>query len=77
MADDEVATLFERHDWVSAPVVDADGKVLGRITIDDVVDVIREDADHSLMSMAGLDEEVDTFAPLMKTAPRRAIWAWC
>lgn len=72
--DTEVARLFERNDWVSAPVVDADGTLLGRITIDDVVDVIREDAHHSLMSMAGLDEDVDTFAPLSRTVPRRAIW---
>lgn len=72
--DTEVARLFERNDWVSAPVVDAQGTLLGRITIDDVVDVIREDANHSLMSMAGLDEEVDTFAPISKTVPRRAVW---
>ncbi|MEP0203409.1 MAG: magnesium transporter [Halioglobus sp.] len=74
MPDDEVARLFERNDWVSAPVVDSTGKLLGRITIDDVVDVIREDADHSFMSMAGLDEDEDTFAPILKTTPRRAIW---
>ncbi|MCW8194386.1 magnesium transporter [Proteobacteria bacterium 005FR1] len=74
MSDTEVARLFEDHDWVSAPVVDADGKVLGRITIDDVVDVIREDADHSLMSMAGLDAEEATFAPVLKSTPRRALW---
>jgi magnesium transporter len=74
MHDSEVAGLFERYDWVSAPVIDEHGKLLGRITIDDVVDVIREDADHSLMSMAGLDEDEDTFAPVLKTAPRRAIW---
>lgn len=72
--DTEVARLFERYDWVSAPVVDDSGRLLGRITIDDVVDVIREDADHSFMSMAGLDEDEDTFAPLMRTAPRRAVW---
>lgn len=70
----EVAKLFERHDLVSAPVIDADGKLIGRITIDDVVDVIRDTADHSLMSMAGLDEEDDTFAPALKTSRRRAIW---
>lgn len=70
----EVARLFERMDWVSAPVVDGNGKLLGRITIDDVVDVIREDADHSLMSMVGLDEEADTFAPVLKTQRRRAVW---
>ena len=74
MSDTEVARLFERNDWVSAPVVNADGRLLGRITIDDVVDVIREDADHSFMSMAGLDEEEDTFAPVSRAAPRRAVW---
>jgi magnesium transporter len=74
MPDTEVARLFERNDWVSAPVVDADRKLVGRITIDDVVDVIREDADRSLMSMAGLDEDADTFAPVMRAVPRRAIW---
>ena len=74
MPDSEVAQLFERHDWVSAPVVDEAGRLLGRITIDDVVDVIREDAEHSLMSMAGLDEDEDTFAPVFKTTPRRAVW---
>jgi magnesium transporter len=74
MPDDEVARLFERNDWVSAPVVDEAGHVLGRITIDDIVDVIREDGDHSLMSMAGLDEDNDAFAPVLKTARRRAVW---
>lgn len=74
MTDKEVARLFESNDWVSAPVVDDNGTLLGRITIDDVVDVIREDTDRSLMSMAGLDEDADTFAPLMHAAPRRAIW---
>ena len=74
MPDDEVARLFERNDWVSAPVVDADGRLLGRITIDDVVDVIREDADHSFMAIAGLDEDEDTFAPVLRTARRRTVW---
>lgn len=74
MPDNQVSQLFERNDWVSAPVIDAEGKLLGRITIDDVVDVIREDADHSLMSMAGLDEDEDTFSPIMKSFPRRALW---
>lgn len=72
--DTEIANLFERRDLVTAPVLSPEGKLLGRITIDDVVDVIREDADHSLMSMAGLDEEDDTFSPILKTARRRAIW---
>lgn len=74
LPDTKVAQLFERHDLVSAPVVDASGKLVGRITIDDVVDVIREDADRSLMGMAGLDEDEDTFAPVLKTTPRRAVW---
>ncbi len=74
MPDSEVAKLFEQNDWVSAPVVDDQGTLLGRITIDDVVDVIRESADHSFMSLAGLDEEEDTFSPVMRTIPRRAIW---
>jgi magnesium transporter len=74
MSDTDVATLFQRHDWVSAPVVGEDGRLLGRITIDDVVDVIREDADHSLLSMAGLDEDEDTFARVIHAAPRRAMW---
>ncbi|UHQ57134.1 magnesium transporter [Microbulbifer sp. YPW16] len=72
--DTEVARLFEKYDWITAPVVDDNNRLLGRITIDDVVDVIREDADHSLMSMAGLDEEEDTFATVRRTAPRRAVW---
>jgi magnesium transporter len=75
MEDSDVAKIFERHDLISAPVVDTvSGKLLGRITIDDVVDVIREDGDHSLMSMAGLDEDEDTFAPAFKTSRRRAVW---
>ncbi len=74
MDEEDVAKIFERHDLVSAPVVDSHGKLIGRITIDDVVDVIRDTADHSLMSMAGLDEEEDTFAPALKTGRRRAVW---
>lgn len=74
MNDTAVANLFERYDWISAAVIDDEGSVLGRITIDDVVDVIREDADHSLLGLAGLDEEIDTFAPVARTAPRRALW---
>ncbi|MFC6632601.1 magnesium transporter [Microbulbifer taiwanensis] len=74
MPDTEVARLFQKYDWITAPVVDENNRLLGRITIDDVVDVIREDADHSLMSLAGLDEEEDTFAPVRRTARRRALW---
>ncbi|WP_251358052.1 magnesium transporter [Kangiella sp. TOML190] len=70
----EVAQIFQRHDLVTAPVTDENGKLLGRITIDDVVDVIVEEADHSLLSMARLDEYEDTFGSITKTAKRRAIW---
>lgn len=70
----EVANLFERRDLISAPVVDEHGKLLGRITIDDVVDVIRQEADHSLMSMVGLSEEEDLFAPVGQASRRRAVW---
>lgn len=69
-----VAKLFEDRDLVSAPVVDNEGVLLGRITIDDVVDVIRDEAEHSLMVMAGLDEEDDMFAPVFTSARRRAVW---
>lgn len=72
--DSEVAILFEREDLVSAAVVDSERRLLGRITIDDVVDVIRDDADHSLMSMAGLAEDEDTFISIARAAPRRLLW---
>jgi len=74
MADSEVAHLFEKHDWVSAPVISETRQLLGRITIDDVVDVIMEDADHSLLGLAGLSDEEETFASIGRTTPRRAIW---
>lgn len=74
MSDSEVAKLFERYDWLSAPVVDENDHLVGRITIDDVVDIIREDAEHSMMSMAGLDDEEDTFAPVVKSTQRRSVW---
>ncbi|MBD1555481.1 magnesium transporter [Vibrio sp. S9_S30] len=73
-SDSDVASLFERRNWVSAPVVDEDNQLVGRITIDDVVDVIREDAEHSMMSLAGLDDEEDTFAPVVKSARKRSVW---
>ncbi|WP_305420765.1 magnesium transporter [Photobacterium leiognathi] len=74
MADSEIANLFERRNWVSAPVVDENNHLLGRITIDDVVDIIREEAEHSMMSMAGMDDDEDTFAPVIKSAKSRSIW---
>lgn len=70
----EVAHRFEELDLISAPVVDAEGRLLGRITVDDVVDVIREESERSLMNMAGLDEEDDMFAPVLISARRRAVW---
>jgi magnesium transporter len=73
-SDTDVASLFERRDWVSAPVVDENQQLVGRITIDDVVDIIREDASHSMMSLAGMDDDEDTFAPVFKSARRRSIW---
>jgi len=74
LTDSEVAQLFQRHDLVSAPVIDDDKHLVGRITIDDVVDVIVEEADHSLLAMAGLSDTEDTFSSIGKTAPRRALW---
>ncbi len=74
MPDDEVASLFERYNWLSAPVVDDKYRLVGRITIDDVVDIIREDAEHSMMSMAGLDDDEDTFAPVLQSTKRRSVW---
>ena len=74
MEDSEVARLFKKNDWVSAPVIDQKNKLLGRITIDDVVDVISEEADHSLLSLAGLSDEEGTFTSISRSAPRRAVW---
>ncbi|ASW81972.1 magnesium transporter [Vibrio anguillarum] len=73
-SDSDVASLFERRNWVSAPVVDENQHLVGRITIDDVVDIIREDAEHSMMSMAGMNDDEDTFAPVVKSARKRTIW---
>ena len=65
---------IRERDLLSAPVVDDDYRVVGRITVDDVVDEIRDEAEHALMSAAGLDEEDDMFAPVFKSARRRALW---
>ena len=73
MHDSDVAAIFARYDLVSAPVVDDQGQLLGRITIDDVVDVIIEDADQSLLGMAGLSDD-DTFAPSVTTVKSRTLW---
>jgi len=71
----EVAGLFEHRDLVSAPVIDEGRHLLGRITIDDVVDVIRDEAEHSMMSMAGLDEESDMFR-LPRSVRGNAVCGW-
>jgi magnesium transporter len=70
----DVAMLFEQRQILSTPVIADNGRLMGRITIDDVVGVIREKADHSIMSMAGLDEEQDMYAPVMTSAKRRGVW---
>ena len=74
LSSSQVAKRFQDLDLTSAPVADDEGMLLGRITIDDVVDVIRDEAEHSIMSMAGLDEEEDVFAPIARSARRRAVW---
>lgn len=72
--DDELARLFAREDLLSAPVVDQEQKLIGRITVDDVVDVIIEDAEETFMGQAGLEVDQDTFAPILKSTQSRAIW---
>ncbi len=74
ISDTEVAREFENYDLVSAPIVDEQHKLIGRITIDDVVDVIRDEGEHSIMSMAGLDDEEDMFSPALTSAKRRGVW---
>ena len=70
----DVARIFENADLVSAAVVDRDGILLGRITVDDVVDVIREEADDSVLNMAGLNKDDDIFAPIIQSTKRRSLW---
>ena len=74
MHESQVAMEFEYHDLITAPVIDDDLSLLGWISVDDVVDVIREEAEHSVLTMAGLDEEEDMFAPIAQSARRRWIW---
>jgi magnesium transporter len=71
---EDVVWEFENRDLLSAPVVDDNNRLVGRITVDDIVDVIRDEAEHSLMGAAGLDEEDDMFAPVVKSTRRRALW---
>ncbi len=74
MASHEVARMFEQRNLLSAPVVNEVGRLIGRITVDDVVDVIRDEGEQALMRMAGLDEEYDIFAPVLITSRRRMLW---
>ena len=71
---EKVAREFSDNDWVSAPVVDDGNVLLGRITIDDVVDIIRDQAEPQALGAAGLDEDEDLFSPVPRAAKRRAIW---
>ena len=70
----EVARQFSDNDWVSAPVVDDGNVLLGRITVDDVVDIIREQAEHQALGAAGLDEDEDLFSPIRRAVRGRVVW---
>lgn len=70
----DAAEAFERYDLVSAPVVDLQGKLVGRLTIDEMVDLIREETEGEVLSRAGLKEEEDIFASVWKSIANR--WAW-
>jgi magnesium transporter len=72
--EEDVAKAFADYDLISAPVVDQNNALLGRITIDDVVDVIRDQAEHDIMAAAGLKEDEDIFAPVAKTSRNRTVW---
>lgn len=71
---EEAAQAFERYDLVTAPVIDASGKLIGRITVDEMVDVIREESEADILNMAGLQEEEDLFAPVWDSVKNR--WTW-
>ncbi|HUE91454.1 magnesium transporter [Pseudomonas sp.] len=70
----DAAQAFERYDLISTPVVDKNGKLIGRLTIDEMVDLIREESESEVLSMAGLREEEDIFASVWKSLRNR--WAW-
>jgi magnesium transporter len=74
MSATEVRRVFGEFDLLSAPVVDSEGRLVGRITGDDVVDLIREDADRTVMQMAGLNQEADMFGPVLAGSRSRALW---
>ncbi len=70
----EVARIFEDQDLLSAPVIDDKGYLLGRITVDDVINVMRDQADREILGRAGLDQHEDMFAPVINSSIRRAVW---
>lgn len=70
----DAAQAFERYDLITAPVVNADNQLIGRLTVDEMVDVIREESDSEVLSMAGLKEEEDLFASVWDSVKNR--WAW-
>jgi magnesium transporter len=74
MSEHDVASLFERRDLISIAVIDETDFLLGRITIDDVVDVMREEHDRALLKSGGLSEDEDMFAPVLPSAMRRGVW---
>lgn len=74
LSSQEVAKRFEDLDMLSAAVINEQGELLGRITVDDVMDIIREDSDRAMMNMAGLDDEADMFAPILTSTRRRSVW---
>lgn len=74
MSNHDVALFFEQFNFVSAAVVDEQNTLLGRITMDDVIYILRTEADHALMNSAGLDEEADLFAPVLRSAKQRTVW---
>ncbi|MGB5446842.1 MAG: CBS domain-containing protein, partial [Psychromonas sp.] len=74
MSASDVAQMFEDHDLTSAPVVDQNKRLLGRITVDDVIDVLKHNAEQRLLAQAGLNNELDMFAPIAHISLNRAIW---
>ncbi|GHA06807.1 magnesium transporter MgtE [Arenicella chitinivorans] len=70
----DMTMVFRRKHFISAPVLDEHGTLLGRITADDAISFMQDEADHQFMSMAGLDEEDDLFAPVVSSSKRRAVW---
>ena len=71
---EEAAQAFERYDLVTAPVIDSAKRLIGRITIDEIVDVIREESDADMLNMAGMKEEEDLFAPVWDSVKNRWMW---